>query len=73
VNDQLLDNAEFSVGDTVHFRAYKYQPEEGLPAKVKKVARAVWGGVIYHISGDVISVTTGRSLVESKLFEPPTE
>jgi hypothetical protein len=73
--------AEFKIGDTVSFRAWKYQPDEGLEAKVVDVvldAKHIDGSpddrVFYLISGpNVVSTTSGPSLIESKHYEEPTE
>ena len=73
--------AEFKIGETVSFRAWKYQPEEGLTAKVVDVvldAKHLDGSpdsrVFYLISGpEVVSTTSGLSLIESKHYEEPTE
>ena len=73
--------AEFKIGDTVSFRAWKCQPEEGLTAKVVDVvsdAKHLDGSpdnrVFYLISGpEVVSTTSGLSLIESKHYEEPTE
>ena len=76
---------EFEIGDKVHFRAYKHQPEGGIPAKVVDISQGMTGTgkhmdgtpderVFYMISGvGVVSNTTGTSLIESKLYEEPTE
>ena len=73
--------AEFKIGDTVSFRAWKYQPEEGLKAKVVDVvldAKHLDGSpdnrAFYLISGsEVVSTTSGLALIESKHYEEPTE
>jgi len=77
---------EFKIGDTVSFRAWKDQPEDGLKAKVVDICRHGLNGtgkrldgspdnrVVYLISGsDVVSLTSGLSLIESKLYQEPTE
>lgn len=74
---------EFKVGDTVHFQAYTYdKPKE---ATVKAVQRGRNGDnkymdgtpdnrVFYSISGnEIISTTTGGSIVGSFYFNPSTE
>jgi|TARA_B110000908_G_scaffold151688_1_gene186642 hypothetical protein len=81
-----MNTAEFKIGDPVSFRAYKYQPEAGLKAKVvdvinglphsnrKHLDGSTDNRVFYVISGpDVVSTTSGISLIESKHYEEPTE
>ena len=81
-----MNTAEFKIGDPVSFRAYKYQPEAGLKAKVvdiingfphsngKHLDGSPDNRVFYVISGDdVVSTTSGISIVESNLFQEPTE
>jgi len=77
--------AEFQIGDTVHFRCYKYHPVVGLEATVSEIKAGRHGNgrymdgapdqrIFYMIRGPyIISSTTGESLIESALFEPPTE
>ena len=78
--------AEFKIGDTVSFRAWKYQPEEGLTAKVVDICRRGLNGngkhldgtpdnrIFYLISGvNVASTTSGISIMESALYQEPTE
>ena len=77
--------AEFKIGDTVHFRAYKYQAGQGLEAKIKKIVTGADGKggffngeaddrIYYAISGPkIISRTTGKNLIESTLYQEPTE
>lgn len=77
----MENTPEFKVGDTVSFRAWKYQPEGGLKAKVVDIAT---GGkhldgspdnrVFYLVSGaEVVSTTSGMSLIESKHYKEPAE
>jgi len=80
-----MNRPEFNIGDTVHFRAYKYHPQEGIRAKVKGIKHGSGGGgkslitgepdsrFFYSITGDVKSITTGHSIIESKHFKEPTE
>jgi hypothetical protein len=81
-----MNTAEFKIGDTVSFRAWKDQPHEGLTAKVVDVCHHGLNGtgkhldgsldnrVFYVISGPgVVSTTSGISIIESKLFQRPTE
>ena len=70
-----MNNVEFKVGDVVHFQTYGwYKPKE------RKVTKVVVGSVcspehdervFYHLG--TTNITTGISIVESKLFREPTE
>ncbi len=80
-----MNKPEFNIGDIVHFRAYKDQPEEGIKAKVKGIKHGSGGNgksfitgesddrYFYRITGDVESDTTGFSIIESEHFKEPTE
>jgi len=80
-----MNKPEFNIGDTVHFRAYKYHPQEGIKAKVKSIKHGSGGGgkslitgepddrCFYSITGDVESITSGHFIIESKYFKEPTE
>ena len=77
----MKNTPEFKVGDKVSFRAWKYQPEGGLKAKVvdivtdgKHLDGSPDDRVFYLISGEaVVSTTSGMSLIESKHYDEPTE
>ncbi len=69
---------EFKVGDKVTFKPY----EKALPAVVRAIqygmsgkGKTMFGAsddrIFYKLGGDrVVSVTTGRSIVESKHYKP---
>ena len=75
---------EFKIGDTVSFRAWKDQPDEGLKAEVVDICHGSTGTgkhldgspddrTFYTLSGpEVISNTSGISIVESEFYEEPT-
>jgi hypothetical protein len=68
-------NLEFKVGTLVHFHAYAwYDPQLRI---VAKVTREPEDRVFYHlrtVDGKTpVNVTTGRSIVESKLFVKPVD
>jgi hypothetical protein len=68
-------NTEFKTGDIVHFQPYIER--KPLPAKVKAVTFGRFGvrkRLQYHLGGaHVLSITSPRSIVESKFFKPITE
>ena len=72
-----MAEAEFKVGDKVTFNAYLGRVHK---AKVREVYPPCPNAVFfkddfsYKVKGEhILSVTTGRSLMESKFFEPPTQ
>ncbi len=80
-----MNKPEFNIGDTVHFRAWKYHPQEGIKAKVKGIKHGSGGGgkslitgepdgrYFYSITVPIYSITSGYSIIESKYFKEPTE
>lgn len=79
-----MTKPEFKIGDTVHFRAYRYHPKEGLKAKVKEIQRGSSGGgkcwlngdpddrIFYRLTGEVETLTSGKSIIESRNYKKPT-
>lgn len=64
-------NPEFKVNDIVTFCAYPDQVDQDLKCKVKKVeVDNEKGKVLYHLTGSVLSVTSGACIKESELFKP---
>ena len=82
---KIMNKPEFNIGDIVHFRAWKYHPQEGIRAKVKGIKHGSGDGgkslingepdgrYFYRLTGDIESETTGLSIIESRHFKEPTE
>jgi hypothetical protein len=59
---------EFAIGDRVTFKPY----EKECKCIVRGV-KAEPDRIVYELDGEAISFTTGRSIMESVLFDPWTE
>ena len=68
--------AEFSIGEEVTFKPY----EKACKCVVKDIQLGAWGEgrclsgeddrIFYKLTGEAISLSTGKSIVESKYFDP---
>ena len=62
---------EFKVNDVVTFCAYPDQLKQDLKCKILKIEiDHKKGYVLYHLSGDALSITSGGCIKESELFKP---